>query len=159
MSETSDIVTPALKALESIGIECWRMNAGGRRGRVTLAPSGTPDIMGYLSPNGRMFALEAKMPGKKPTDVQQAWHDDARAAGVLVAVINSAAEAVQTVQAWRIRERASSGRTTVHSSDLPSPQALPVEHAPSSEARVVSPARGVTSGTSGKRLRNGAVGR
>ena len=97
MSETSDIVTPALKAIARLGCIAWRVNSGGRRGRVTLAKAGTPDILGVLAPSGRLFGLEAKLPGKKPTDVQRAWHETAIASGVRIAVVHSVAEAVEVV--------------------------------------------------------------
>lgn len=159
MSETSDIVAPALKALKAIRVKAWRMNAGGRRGRVTLAPSGTPDILGYLSPNGRLFGLEAKVAGKEPTDVQQAWHDDARDSGVLVAVINSAQEAVRVVQEWQRQERASYGLTMAHSSVLESGQTNIAGPAFTSVVKAMSPAPTATSGTSAKRFGKRAVGR
>lgn len=160
MSETSDIVTPALKALKRLNVIAWRMNSGGRRGRVTLAPAGTPDILGVLAPSGRLFGLEAKLPGGKPTPVQAEWHARAQGSGVLVATIHSAADAVRVVTEWQQRERSEETRGKGESSLLwAKPAPTHAEPAPTSEVKVASHAPTATSATSARRSKRGAVGR
>lgn len=153
MSETSDIVTPTLKAIARLGCIAWRVNSGGRRGRVTLAKAGTPDILGVLAPSGRLFGLEAKMPGKKPTEVQRAWHEAAIASGVRIAVVHSVAEAVEVVREWQRQER--SGKATGGSNSL-SVSDLVTHAAPASMSGETgeSPAPTATRKRSAKRLRN-----
>lgn len=157
MSETSDIVTPALKAIARLGCIAWRVNSGGRRGRVTLAKAGTPDILGVLAPSGRLFGLEAKMPGKKPTDVQRAWHETAIASGVRIAVVHSVAEAVEVVREWQRQER--SGKATGGSNSLSvSDLVTTAEPAPTPVSKAKSPAPTATKKRSAKRLKRMEVG-
>lgn len=97
MSETSDVVTPILNALERAGITATRMQAGKvkvRGGWLRLAPAGWPDIIGYL-PDGRMFGIEAKTATGKDREAQLAWAARARANRVLVIKARSPAEAFQ----------------------------------------------------------------
>lgn len=158
MSETSDIVTPTIKALAALGIKAWRVNSGGRRGRVTLAKAGTPDILGVLAPTGRLFGLEAKMSGKKPTDAQRAWHESAIASGVRIAVVHSVAEAVEVVREWQRQER--SGKATGGSNSLSvSDIVTAAEPAPTPASKAKSRVRTATRKTSGKGLKRMEVGK
>ncbi len=47
--------------------KCWKQSTGVYRGaggtRVTVAPPGLPDIMGWTT-DGRMIGIEVKKPGK-----------------------------------------------------------------------------------------------
>lgn len=61
------------KRLRANDIFCWRAGAG------PYSPAGVPDILAIRF--GRLIAIEAKMPGKKPTSLQQRWLDDLNAAG------------------------------------------------------------------------------
>ena len=53
----------------------WRNNVGGMRDKtgrhfVKYGINGMPDIMGFVTPNGRTIGFEVKYPGEKPTDLQ-----------------------------------------------------------------------------------------
>ena len=56
---------------------------------------GTPDILGCFQ--GRMFALEVKRPGNKPTPIQRVELERWAAAGAITAVVHSVEEAVEAV--------------------------------------------------------------
>ena len=158
MSETSDIVTPTLKAIARLGCIAWRVNSGGRRGRVTLAPAGTPDILGVLAPSGRLFGLEAKLPGGKPTEAQRAWHAAAIRDGVRVAVVHSVEEAIRTVTEWQRQERtgkATGGSNSLSVSDI----VTAAEPAPTPASKAKSRVRTATRKTSGKGLKRMEVGK
>lgn len=59
--------------LQLSGWLVYRMNSGGRRGRVTLHPAGTPDLLALK--NGRVVWIEVKKPGEKPSNIQLEVHD------------------------------------------------------------------------------------
>ena len=69
-----------------------RVNAG-RRGTINLAPTGTPDIIGYRK-GGQFFAIEVKLPGNKPTPAQVEFLERAVSYGA-TAFIASSLEDVQ----------------------------------------------------------------
>lgn len=82
----------------------WRQNLGGIQqnvaGNVIFKKNplaGFPDIAG-LCPNGRLWAMEIKRRGERPTEKQEAWHRDLAASNALVFVIHSVAEAIIAVQ-------------------------------------------------------------
>lgn len=52
--------------------------------------TGTPDIVGCIK--GRMFLFELKVPGNKPTEIQERRLREWRAAGALAEVIYSMGE-------------------------------------------------------------------
>lgn len=62
-------------------ILAWRQNQGALRAnykgkdRLTRfsGAKGISDIIGLVGPNGRFLAVEAKLPGNKPTDDQSAF--------------------------------------------------------------------------------------
>lgn len=86
-----------LAALATLGVTAWNSPAGlARRGRIHMAPTGTPDIIGYL-PGGRMLALEVKLLGKKLRPEQAEWIEKATRAGVASAVVRSAEDALRFV--------------------------------------------------------------
>lgn len=98
MSETSTIVTPALRALSRIpGVIAFRLPASTGSYRIRGAGTGAPDIGCVV--NGRALFLEAKKPGEEPSADQLKWHEDARRAGAVVVVVRSVAEAVQAASA------------------------------------------------------------
>lgn len=97
----SDIQRNILSYLATRGIVAWRTNAGYIKRNVKLAPSGTPDIIGYL-PNGRLLGIEVKRPKGKVSDSQQAWLDRAEQAGCAVMVARSVEEVVRQMEAWCI---------------------------------------------------------
>ncbi len=74
-----------------------RLNSGGRRGRIQLCESGTPDIEVFL-PGSRVLHIEVK--GTKDTKVspaQLAWHERADRLGHVVHVVRTVQEAVDAV--------------------------------------------------------------
>ena len=90
-----------LDALHSLGITCWRNQAGtARNGRTHLAPAGTPDIIGYL-PGGRMLAIEVKAAKGKPSEEQLNWLRHAESQGVICGIARSAQDAINIAQ-WGI---------------------------------------------------------
>lgn len=60
-----------------------------------LMMSGLPDLIGAL--NGQAFAIETKMPGNKPTAIQEHVHAKMREAGYDVAVSHSVTEALSFI--------------------------------------------------------------
>lgn len=104
MKPETPLKAAILDALAAMGVVAWNSPSGQarvRRGRVHMAPKGTPDIVGYLDGGGRMLAIEVKVPGEEPKPHQAAWMDRARRAGVVVACAHSVAEAVAVVDAAR----------------------------------------------------------
>jgi hypothetical protein len=59
--------------------------------------AGTPDILGCH--RGQMFALELKLPGKKPTPVQARTLARWEEAGAIAALVTSAEEALEAIGA------------------------------------------------------------
>jgi hypothetical protein len=97
MSETSEIVTPLVRAINEIP-GCWalRVNSGRvavRRGWLHLAPENTPDIIGHI--RGRHFAIECKVPGEKPKPGQAAFLERAERDGCITGVATSVAEGLR----------------------------------------------------------------
>ena len=76
----------------------WRNNtgklqdAGGRWVTFGLGV-GSADIVGVLKGSGRFIAFEVKVPGKKPTPEQVAWHRVVNASGGFAVVVHSVEEA------------------------------------------------------------------
>jgi len=92
---------------ESLGLETdlviWRNNVGqashwdpgsGRTLRVVygLAP-GSADLVGVLAPHGRLFCLEVKRPGQRPTPEQLAWGAIVQRLGGFWATVSSVSQA------------------------------------------------------------------
>jgi hypothetical protein len=105
-----DILTQSLQTLKLFkSVKAWRCNSGtvkvGAR-YVHLAPKGTPDIVGYIAPSGRMFGIEIKSDTGKVKPAQREWMNGARAAGVLVAVCRTAQEVAHNLKTW-IKDEAS----------------------------------------------------
>jgi hypothetical protein len=97
VSETA-LTSAVLSALHKMpGVTAWRCNSGVR-GRVRLAPAGTPDIIGYLS-SGRFLGIETKASHKdacacESCAAQRAWGSRAKANGVLYLRARTVAEAI-----------------------------------------------------------------
>ena len=92
----ADIQRRILVACCDLGIVAWRTNSG-RKGRVLLAPAGTPDIIGYL-PGGRMLGIEVKRPGETMHTSQIEWHARASAAGVACVCVDNLRDAIVWLQ-------------------------------------------------------------
>ena len=96
VQDEADIQRAIIVALLAMGVECWRTNSG-RKGRVVLAPAGTPDILGYLK-GGRMLGIEVKKPGETMHTSQLDWHARASAAGVACCCVTTVRDAVAFVR-------------------------------------------------------------
>ncbi len=77
----------------------WRNNTGklqDRTGRwITYGLGvGSADAVGVLKGSGRFIAFEVKMPGKKLTPEQLAWHRIVNESGGLAVVVHSVDEAL-----------------------------------------------------------------
>jgi hypothetical protein len=91
----ADLVRQCLVLLALRGIFAWRNNTGafvlgeGKARRYFRAGTvGAPDILGVL-PCGRLFGVECKRPGRKPTPAQEAFLARLRQAGAVALVIES----------------------------------------------------------------------
>lgn len=71
--------------------DTWAMKIHGSQ----YQDVGTPDILGCHQ--GRMFALEVKRPGKRPTVVQAATLSRWAEAGAVVAVVHDVDEALRAL--------------------------------------------------------------
>lgn len=103
----ADLLTSVLSYLKTRRVKGWRCNSGTirLRGRVFRgAPKGTPDILGYLGPRGRMFAIELKAKTGRVSIEQEWWEQEALAAGVLVLTARSLEEVHAGVGQWLAME-------------------------------------------------------
>ena len=87
MTET-ELQKQILELLKKAGITAWRANSGYVKKNVKLAPSGTPDIIGYTR-DGRFLGIEVKLPNKPLRNSQMEWHEKALKAGCKVFVAYS----------------------------------------------------------------------
>lgn len=100
MSETSQIVTPAIEALNAIP-RVWarRLHSGKVKVRgawMRLGEAGCPDLMAVV--DGRVLFFEAKLPKELVTEVQLAEHGRIRRAGGTVHVVRSVREVLDVVR-------------------------------------------------------------
>ena len=114
MSAETPIIRAILDGLHKLGIESWRCQSGKvkvRGGWMELAPTGTPDLIGYyprfttvvregarrlVSP-GTMFGVEVKVPlGRhKHSEAQLAWGLRLEQAGGVYILARGLDEALQ----------------------------------------------------------------
>jgi hypothetical protein len=102
----AEILRQCLQYLQLRHIAAWRSNTGaarlsGKGGRVRLVRFGVPgqpDVLGVLSPSGRMLAVEVKRPGKTPTAAQAAFLAAVRAAGGVAGCVHSVDELVELLR-------------------------------------------------------------
>lgn len=105
-NESAELTRPIVAALNAIpGIWASRNLTGSGFARaghpITYGLGiGSADIVGCVAPVGRMFALEVKWPGKKPSKEQDAWRDRVAKLGVRVAVVHSVGQATELVRSW-----------------------------------------------------------
>ena len=89
-----------LRWLRSTGLLHWRQQAGtifiGKR-RFWIAPSGLPDIIVVLPPNGRFLGLEVKSAKGALRKKQKLFRDRAYKIGALYKVVRTRKEAMQAV--------------------------------------------------------------
>ncbi len=95
------ILAAIMKALEQLGVECWR--AGVLRLRVKggyarTGKPGLPDIICVIPPDGRLLGLEVKSATGKEREAQMLWAGRVRNLGATVVTVRSPQEAVD---AWR----------------------------------------------------------
>ena len=92
------IQAAVVEAIRSMGVMVERVQSGKVKvqgGWMRLASPGTPDLWTSCG------WLECKTAKGLLSDEQIAWHARARDAGVNVAVVRSAADAVRIVSLWR----------------------------------------------------------
>ena len=101
MNHETPIKKAIIAAINLVGrAVVWNSPAGSAlRGRIKLAPGGTPDIVGHmLDGSGRMVAIEVKVPGKKPNADQEAWLERGQRFGVVCGVATNTQEALDIVK-------------------------------------------------------------
>jgi len=83
----------------------WHNPMGGRRDKVTAslmkslgAKAGMPDVM--ILCDGRLYGVELKTPGRKPSEVQRQCHEALRRAGAVIGVADSFDAAVSLLGTW-----------------------------------------------------------
>lgn len=113
MNPETRLLSAIVKALRLHGHTVMRIQTGkvlAKRGKhehwMQLAEPGTPDLHLPFVP----CWLEVKLPSaiapqSKLSDAQRRWHARALEAGVRVAVVRSAGEAIQQVEAWQRADR------------------------------------------------------
>lgn len=108
MSE-QDLVNTILDWLRYHGAWAVRINSGAvpiesehSRRLIRMAPAGTPDILA-IWPGGLGIAIEAKLPGNKPTAIQATTIDQIRETGGLAVVAYSIDDVEQAINE-RIRQ-------------------------------------------------------
>jgi hypothetical protein len=102
-----DLQSDVLKWLATTGITHWRANSGTLflGGRVFRGnPKGTPDILGWMAPNGRLFGIELKARNGRISPEQHAWQQRALAEGVRVATCRSLQEVRDAIREWQTSE-------------------------------------------------------
>lgn len=80
----------------------WRNQSGRvrvRGGMMYLAPAGSPDVVGYMLAGGRFVGIEVKLPGEKPTAIQDTWREEITKAGGVAATAWCVADAIAAVTA------------------------------------------------------------
>lgn len=105
-----DLVNAVLDWLHLHGAWAIRVNSGGKqvenvngqRYFIRMAPPGTPDIIA-IWPGGLGMAIECKMPGNKPTDIQAATLQQIHDCGGL-AVVAYSVDDVENAIRERIEE-------------------------------------------------------
>jgi hypothetical protein len=80
----------------------WRNNTGATKtatgGFVRYGAVGSPDILGVLSPSGRLVCLEVKTTKGKTSPAQEAWLEETKALGAVAAVVRSIDDALATLE-------------------------------------------------------------
>jgi hypothetical protein len=105
-----DVLKACLDYLALRGWLAWRNNTGafagthnGKRRFVRFGMPGASDILGLIpnAPDGRcgvFLAIETKRPGKPPTEAQDAFLANVRAAGGVALVVHSLDELIQGLE-------------------------------------------------------------
>lgn len=81
-----------IKYLQLLGIPAWRNNTGAvKRGNrfIRFGHPGSADILGCMPPDGRLLAIEVKMPGRYPSPKQRNFLAEITRAGGIAGVVRS----------------------------------------------------------------------
>lgn len=97
MSRETPVIRNILSALARLGIEATRINAGGRRGRITLSPAGWPDILAIVPPRGQALCIEVKAEDGAQSDSQEVFQARVERLGARYVVVRSLDEAIAAV--------------------------------------------------------------
>lgn len=102
MSETNQVVSPALALLHAAGVLAFRNNSGRMGARHTLfgLGKGSADIVGLLK-SGRFFAIECKADKGKTTDEQVAWGNAVLKSNGYWGIARSPEQAIELVRMWQ----------------------------------------------------------
>lgn len=80
----------------------WRNNTGATKtasgGFVRYGEVGSPDILGVLSPSGRLVCLEVKTDKGKTSPAQEVWLQEANNLGAITAVVRSIDDALAALE-------------------------------------------------------------
>ena len=98
-----DVQKAIMEYLELSGIFCWRNNTGatkyeGKDGKsrwVNYGKTGSSDILGVVSPSGRLLAIEVKSPTGRVSAKQQEFLEEIDRNGG-IAIIARSVEDVET---------------------------------------------------------------
>jgi hypothetical protein len=117
MNPETQLSRSIASVLRAMGHTVIRVQSGVvkvRGGWMRLADPGTPDLCLPFLPGW----LEVKLPARtvgvtskrkraatKPNEAQREWHTKAAKAGVKVAVVRSASEAVDVIRRWQMEAR------------------------------------------------------
>ena len=105
MSAERDIKLSIKKLLDKLGIDSWRMQAGGYRGRTRGLPKGTPDLLAAPSIGAMPIFLwiETKSPSGIPTKDQLTFADEKRKKGHYWIIARSADDVLDWLKQNRAR--------------------------------------------------------
>lgn len=85
-----------VELLPALGVFAWRNNTG-QRGGVRFGKRGSADILGCVSPSGRLVALEVKTAKGQQSEDQRAFEAAVKRAGGFYAVVRSVEDAIRAV--------------------------------------------------------------
>jgi hypothetical protein len=102
-----DIQKVILDYLACIGVFAWRANTGavaatykGKSRFMRFGPKGQADILGIMSPSGRLLAIEVKRKGQGPTEEQSRFLNRIDLAGGIAIVAHSLEECQESLEQW-----------------------------------------------------------
>lgn len=99
--------TPIMRAIHDAIVltgraRLWRNNTGvATYGGAKVAYGlgvGSPDLVGFLVPSGRFFALEVKTETGRLSREQRCWHASSVSGGAFVACVRSVEEALRALE-------------------------------------------------------------
>lgn len=93
----SDIIRATYPYVRLFRANVGRVKLPDGRWFSTGLPKGYPDLCGYHRISGKAVYIECKLKYNKPSEEQQKFIDEARAAGAIAAVCYSVDEALELV--------------------------------------------------------------